>query len=99
MSNTYEMQPISTAVQVLPRVRQKRHLPIIKNDTYTLAENAACQDLLRAALAKQALDNTAVLAKLEEHYNSLAPSASGDYRYIVQTYAKAAMSRILEGGW
>ena len=50
--------------------------------------------MLRAGLTKQAMDNTAVLAKFEEHYNSIAPTGSAEYRLIVQTYARMAMEGI-----
>ena len=96
MNKSYEMQPITaTTVQTLPQQWTER-IPEVKDNEYALAETEAFRDLLRAGLAKQAMDNTAVLAKFEEHYNSIAPSGSAEYRYIVQTYAKAAMERILE---
>ena len=92
------MQPVTADVQVLPE-EQWSIIPDAKNNAYALAEVDAFRDLLRAGLAKQAMDNTAVLAKFEEHYNSIAPSGSAEYRYIVQTYARAAMERILGGKW
>ena len=96
MKRTYEMQPVTADVQVLPQ-DQWSDIPEAKNDAYALAEIGAFRELLRAGLAKQVMDNTAVLAKFEEHYNSIAPSGSAEYRYIVQTYARAAMERIIKG--
>lgn len=100
MKKTSEMIPATaTAVQTLPQQWTEtigERISDTKDSSYALAEVDAFRDLLRAGLAKQAMDNTAVLAKFEEHYNSIAPSGSAEYRYIVQTYAKAAMERILE---
>ena len=96
MKRAYEMQPVTADVQVLPQ-EQWSGIPEAKNDAYALAEIGAFCELLRAGLAKQVMDNTAVLAKFEEHYNSIAPSGSAEYRYIVQTYARAAMERIIKG--
>ena len=96
MKRVYEMQPVTTDVQVLPK-EQWSGVPEAKNNAYALAEVDAFRELLRAGLTKQVMDNTAVLAKFEEHYNSIAPSGSAEYRYIVQTYAKAAMERIIKG--
>jgi len=99
MNKTYELQPRSaTAIQTLPQ-QWTETIPEAKDQSYALAETDAYCDLLRAALTKQAMDNTAVLAKCEDHYNSIAPSASAEYRYIVQTYAKMAMERIAKRSW
>ena len=100
MNRAYEMQPrSSTAVQAAPQGQWTEIITGAKDNTYALAETDAYCDLLRAALTKQAMDNTAVLAKFEEHYNSIAPSGSAEYRYIVQTYAKMAMERIAKRSW
>ena len=103
MSKSYEMQPMtSAAVQTLPQQWTETisgQISDTKESAYALAENDAYCDLLRAGLVKQAMDNTAVLAKFEEHYNSIAPSGSADYRYIVQTYAKMAMEHIRQMRW
>lgn len=100
MSKSYDMQPITgTAIQTLPQQWTEvigGRIADTKDSSYALAEVDAFRDLLRAGLAKQAMDNTAVLAKFEEHYNSIAPGGSAEYRFIVQTYAKAAMESILE---
>ena len=100
MKKVNEMIPASaTAVQTLPQQWTEAvsgQISDTKESAYALAEIDAFRDLLCAGLAKQAMDNAAVLAKFEEHYNSIAPSGSAEYRFIVQTYAKAAMERILE---
>ena len=97
MNSAYEIMPLSsTAVQTIPKGQRTESISMVKDNSYALAETDAYSDLLRAALTKQAMDNTAVLAKFEEHYNNIAPSGSAEYRYIVQTYAKMAMERILE---
>ena len=102
MKKVYEMQPITgTAVQTLPQQWTEAisgQISGTKESAYALAETSAFRDMLRAGLAKQAMDNTAVLAKFEEYYNSIAPSGSAEYRYIVQEYAKAAMAHIIGGG-
>lgn len=77
-----------------------------RDDCYALAERAcdmaeldAFRDKLRAALAKQAMDNTAILAMAEEHFIRLAPSGKEEYRLIVQTYARKALAEIIGGDW
>lgn len=67
--------------------------------TYEMAELDAFRDKLRAALAKQAMDNTAILAMAEEHFIRIAPSGKAEYRLIVQTYARKALAEILGGEW
>lgn len=67
--------------------------------TYALAQLDAFKDKLRAALAKQAMDNTAVLAIAEEHFIRLAPSGKKEYRMIVETYAKKALAEIVGDDW
>lgn len=66
---------------------------------YALAELDAFKDKLRAALAKQAMDNTAVLAMAEEHFIRLAPRGKAEYRLIVETYARKALAEIVGGDW
>ncbi len=100
MNKAFEMQPQSaTAVQTLQQNQWAEIIPEAKDQSYALAETDAYTDLLRAALTKQAMDNTAVLAKFEEHYNSIAPCGKAEYRFIVQTYAKMAMERIVKRSW
>ena len=102
MKKVSELLPVSTAVQVLPQQWTEAisgKISDTKESAYALAETDAFQDLLWAGLAKQAMDNTAVLAKFEEHYNSIAPCGKAEYRFIVQTYAKMAMERIVKRSW
>ena len=67
--------------------------------TYDLMEYGAFSDKLRATLAKQALDNTAFLAKLEEEYLRMAPSGAKEYDLIVKAYAYQAAARIVGGDY
>ncbi|WP_129734823.1 hypothetical protein [Candidatus Nanosyncoccus alces] len=67
--------------------------------TYAAAELDAFRDQLRAALAKQAMDNTAVLSLAEEHFIRLAPTGKAEYRLIVETYARKALAEIVGGDW
>lgn len=97
MSNTYEVQTVPTFSQVLPQERDAGYLSGAKGNAYALAEADAFRDLLRVALAKQVMDNTAVLAKFEEHYKALAPCGSDEYRYIVQQYARESVAMIMGG--
>ena len=100
MNRAFEIQPRSaTAIQTPPQEQWTETIPEAKDQSYALAETDAYTDLLRAALTKQAMDNTAVLAKFEEHYNSIAPCGKAEYRFIVQTYAKMAMDRIVKRSW
>lgn len=93
MNRSYEMQPVQT-VEVLPKNQWEEETLAVKDNAYALAATDAFCDMLRAGLTKQAMDNTAVLAKFEEHYNSIAPTGSAEYRLIVQTYARMAMESI-----
>ena len=67
--------------------------------TYELAEYNAFKDMLRAALAKQAMNNTAMLAMAEEYFIRIAPSGKAEYRLIVENYARKALAEILGGDW
>ena len=75
MNRSYEMQPVQT-VEVLPKNQWEEEALAVKDNAYALAATDAFCDMLRAGLTKQAMDNTAVLAKFEEHYNSIAPTGS-----------------------
>lgn len=98
MNKSCELQPVQT-VEILPKHQWEDEALAVKDNAYALAATDAFCDMLRAGLAKQAMDNTAVLAKFEEHYNSIAPTGSAEYRFIVQTYARAAMENILKRSW
>lgn len=66
---------------------------------YSLAEISAFRDKLHAALAKQAMDNTAMLATVEANYLQIAPGGRDEYRLIVQMYARFAISEMIGGEW
>ena len=93
MNKSYELQPVQT-VEILPKNQWEEEALAVKDNAYALAATDAFCDLLRAGLTKQVMDNTAILAKLEEQYCSIAPTGSADYRFIVQTYSRMAMESI-----
>lgn len=66
---------------------------------YQLAELQAFRGILKAALAKTALDNTAILALAEERYIREAPTGTADYRRIVENYVNWCISELNGGGW
>ena len=93
MSKKFNPQTTAIAMRPLPKGLQKScDLEV----SYALAEADAFRDMLRAGLTKQVLDNTAVLAKLEEHYGNIAPTGSSEYRFIVQAYARASMMQVFD---
>lgn len=59
----------------------------ISRSAYDLTEFGAFTDKLRATLAKQALDNTAFLAKLEEEYLQTAPCGAEEYDLIIKDFS------------
>lgn len=63
--------------------------------TYTAAELLAFKNRLLAALTKQTLDNTALLAAHVSRLLSYAPEGADLYRKIVENYADAAMLLVL----
>lgn len=99
MSKTYEIQPIPAFSQRFPQEQSTGQIADVKENAYALAETGAYCDLLRVALAKQVMDNTAILATIEGHYLKTAPSGSNEYRYIVERYTKSAMGQIFGGAW
>ena len=68
MSKTYEIQPIPAFSQRFPQEQSTGQIADVKESAYALAETSAYCDLLRVALAKQVMDNTAILATIEGHY-------------------------------
>ena len=70
-----------------PEVLQKR------------AELSAFTSNLSAALAKQALDNTAMLATIEAKCNQIAPGGSEEYRKILTAYVYREAMKIAGGEW
>lgn len=100
MNNAFEIQPRNFAApQTPPQEQWTEVVPETKDQAFALAATDAYADTLRAVLAKQAMDNTAVLAKFEEHYNSIAPCGGAEYRYIVEAYARMAIEYIKERRW
>lgn len=95
MSKKFELQSVSSSTQPFPQL-QDRGVEA-KESIYALAEADAFRDMLRAAITKQALDNTALLAAVKDRYDRIAPGASNEYRWIIEAYAKASMMRILGG--
>lgn len=71
----------------------------IAESIYTLAELDSFRDKLRCALAKQAMDNTLMLAVAEANCLQLAPGGRDEYRQIVRMYAELAMAEIIGGEW
>lgn len=65
--------------------------------TYALAEQDAFRDRLRAAMAKQVMDNTAALSAVESYYLKIAPGGAAEYRSIVQTYTRLALFNLIGG--
>ena len=78
------------------------HNNIVRLDsltTYEQAERDALRSKLKAALAKQLLDNTALLAITKEKLVGVAPSASREYDLIIQTYTKDSLIDLIGGEW
>ena len=67
------------------------------DSAYAQAERDAFKDRLRAALAKQVMENTAALANTESYYLKIAPGGAAEYRQIVQTYTKLALVKLIGG--
>ena len=69
------------------------------DNMYQLAELQSFKNTLKAALAKQCLDNTAVLARAEEFYIRAAPAGKADYRRIVESYVAYSIAELVGGDW
>ena len=100
MTKKNELQVISPPDQpiMLEPVQEQDYNMEVKGDIYALAEADAFRDMLRAAAAKQVIDNTAILAAVVEHYSQIAPSASNEYHQIIEAYVKTSMGHIFGGG-
>lgn len=70
---------------------------ITVDSAYMLAERDAFKDRLRAALAKQIMDNTASLSNAESYYLRIAPGGAEEYRKIIQTYTTLALIKLIGG--
>ena len=98
MSNkNYETQPKEN--RSLIRVEESPPVQTIVtvDSPYALAERSAFEDRLRAALAKQIMDNTASLASIESYYLRIAPGGAEEYRKIVQTYTMLSLLKLIGG--
>ena len=67
------------------------------DNIYQLAELQSFKNTLNAALFKQCMDNTAVLARAEEFYIRSAPTGKADYRRIVESYVAYSIAEIIGG--
>ena len=65
--------------------------------SYAMAELKAFQNNLMVVLAKQSMDNVALLTEHEARCLRDAPEGAPQYRQIVQGYTEAAMSLIWGG--
>ena len=88
----------NVSVPVISEERAQRAYELAEV-VYTMAEIDAFRDKLRAALAKQAMDNTSMLAALEERYLKIAPQGREEYRMIVRAYAEMAINEMIGGEW
>ena len=88
----------NVSVPVISEERSQRAYELAEV-VYTMAEIDAFRDKLRAALAKQAMDNTSMLAALEERYLKVAPQGCEEYRMIVRAYAEMAINEMIGGEW
>ncbi len=99
MNNNYQLQTLQNTPIVIRGSDVLERENNLAEISYALAEHTAFKDSLRAALSKQAMDNTAFLATAEEHYNKIAPHAREDLRFIVKVYARLAIAEIVGGEW
>ncbi len=97
MSKDYQLQTTKTATPIIHTPEMMRSSGELANISFALAEQAAFNDKLKAALTKQVMDNTAALTSTEAYYNQIAPTAKDDFRRIIQTYARMAMFEIWGG--
>ena len=96
-NKSYESQTKENLSIVQPEA--PAHLPTIitVDSAYMLAERDAFKDRLRAALAKQIMDNTASLSSAESYYLRIAPGGADEYRKIIQTYTTLALLKLIGG--
>lgn len=86
------------STEVLTPVGNNTYMVNPKADNiYQLAELQSFQNTLNAALFKQCMDNTAVLARAEEFYIRSAPTGKSDYRRIVESYVAYSIAEIIGG--
>ena len=96
-SKSYESQIRDELTIVQPEAPSSLPTVITVDSAYMLAERDAFKDRLRAALAKQIMDNTASLSSVESCYLRIAPGGAEEYRRIVQTYTTLALLKLIGG--
>ncbi len=99
MSNNHQLQTAKTTTPIIHTPTMMRSSSELADISFSLAERAAFNDKLKAALSKQVMDNTAALASTEAYYNQIAPTAKEEFHKIIQTYARMAMFEIWGGGF
>ena len=80
--------------QSLAVIQQEMPTSLTRADAkaYVQAQFIALENDLTAALAKQTLDNTAMLAAHAFHCKCEAPEGAEEYQEIIREYAKVAIS-------
>ncbi len=96
MSNNYSLQT-PQSISIVPRSEAIKTIDNFSEASLSLAENSSFNIKLKAALCKQAMDNTAALATAEAFYNQIAPAGRDDYRLIVKAYTKLAILEMIRG--
>lgn len=97
MTNQYRIQTVQDAP-----VQIETFSPLsyeLAESLYAKAELDAFRDTLRAGLAKQVLDHTAMLIAAEEKCLQIAPSGHEEYRTIIEAYVLRAAKEIVRGEW
>lgn len=98
MSNrNYETQSKENLSIAQPEAPASLPTVITVDSAYMLAERDAFKDRLRAALAKQIMDNTASLSSAESYYLRIAPGGAEEYRKIVQAYTMLSLLKLIGG--
>lgn len=98
MNNRIKENQVKENLTVVPPESPEPMQTIITVDSaYALAEREAFRDRLRAALAKQIMDNTASLSSAESYYLRIAPGGADEYRKIVQTYTMLSLLKLIGG--
>ncbi|MDY6366336.1 MAG: hypothetical protein SPL18_06745 [Oscillospiraceae bacterium] len=98
MSNrNYESQTKENLTIAQPEAPTSLPTIITVDSAYALAERDAFKDRLRAALAKQIMDNTASLSSAESYYLRIAPGGAEEYRKIVQAYTMLSLLKLIGG--
>ena len=69
------------------------------DNVYALAELDVFRANLRAALARQVMSNTAMLAAAEAFCREYAPEGSEEYHNILRAYAYREVMEIVGGDW